>query len=194
MAAARAIAVAVAAVIAGGCATTTVEAPPRLAGAPLPVRNADFEADPIPRRDCPPSWGCRMHNDPSSFRFSVATEAGSRGRFLKVTRVKREPWAMATQVVQAAGLKGKRVRMSVAVNAEGLEGGAGSMIIVQGASGRVLGHRQSLLERGPGWRRTSAEIDVPEGAEILEIGLLVEGGGWAGFDDVEVAVLPSAGR
>ena len=37
------------------------------------------------------------------------------------------------------------------------------------------------------------EIDVPPNAESAEVGLYMEGGGWVGFDDVQVAVVPAAG-
>ena len=196
------LALAAAAIAVGGCGAaasvisepdgTTV--PAARAGTPGLVRNADFEAAPKPGRDCPPSWWCTMHNDPRSYRFELATAAGSSGRFLKVTRVKPEPWALVTQGVSATGLAGKRLRVSVAVNAEGLDGEAGPMILLQGPGGRVIGERKVLLKRGPGWRRASAELDVVAGTEQVEVGLLVEGGGWVGFDRVDATVLPPAGR
>ncbi len=200
--------------IVGGCATGTdpaaqarapVAAEPApqapaapgaaLAGTRLPVRNADFEAEPLPRRNCPPTWWCTMHADPNAYRFRVESDSSGRGRYLEVTRLTPEPWALVTQGVPAAGLAGRRIRLSVLVNAEKLEGSAGPMLIFQGAGGRVIGHEMSLIPRGSGWRRTSTEIDVPAGAELVEIGLKVEGGGTVGFDDVVATVedRPAAG-
>jgi hypothetical protein len=66
-----------------------------------------------------------MHSDPKSFKFEVATQSHSPDRFLRVSRVKNEPWAITTQTVKAAALKGRRVRMSASVYAEALEGKAG---------------------------------------------------------------------
>ena len=191
----RAVRQCVAAVLAvagaAGCASagnaTTVAA--RGSGANL-ARNGDFEAAPAPARDCPSSWWCSMHSDTGSFRFSLDADAGSNGRFLRVTRVKDEPWALATQIVSANVPVGARVKMTVAVGGEGLEGAAGPAIMLHGVGGRVIDHRQTLLARGPGWRRASAEIEMIPGVLQVEIGLLLEGGGTVGFDDVEVTVLP----
>lgn len=201
----RVRAVLLASIVAGGCASgTDSKAPAPLAvaspapapaataapvgGARLPVRNADFEAEPLPRRNCPPAWWCTMHADPNSYRFRVESDTSGRGRFLEVTRVTPEPWALVNQGVPATGLAGKRIRLSVLVNAEKLEGAAGPMIIFQGAGGRVIGHEMSLIPRGRGWQRTSVDADVPAGAELVEIVLKVEGGGAAGFDDVVATV------
>jgi hypothetical protein len=189
-----------AAVFAGGCATADGDAAAREPDAarvsravtPGLLRNADFEADAIPGRACPASWWCTMHNDTTSFAFSLVTGSGSHGRYLKVARLKMEPWALVTQVIPAAGLAGRRMRVSVAVNAENLDGGAGLLVILQGNGGRVLGDRKVLQARGPGWHRVGAEIDVVAGTEMVEVGLILEGGGEAGFDDVEVTVLPPA--
>jgi hypothetical protein len=178
-----------------GCATAQ-DAPPAApapSAAPGLLKNVDFEADPVARRDCPASWWCSMHSNPKSFRFELATEPHSRGRFLRVSRVKNEPWAIVTQTVKAAPLKGRRVRMSASVYATALEGKAGPFILLQGASGVTLSRERTLLERGPGWRRATVEIDVAESAEMVMFGLRMQGGGWVGFDDVEVVVLPKAG-
>lgn len=187
------LAAALASVVPGGCAIATDASVPPAAQSSL-LRNGDFESAPSPGRDCPPSWWCTMHADTESFKFGLAADKGSAGRYLKVTRLKPEPWALVTQVIPGDGLVGKRVRMSAAVNAEGHEGAAGPVVILQGVGGRVLGHRQSLLQAGTGWRRASAEIDVVAGTERVEFGLLVEGGGSVGFDDVEAMVVTLPGK
>jgi len=160
---------------------------------PVPLRNGNFEAEVVPGRSCPPSWGCASHSDGRSYAFEVSTGTGPRGRYLKVTRMKPEPWAIAVQTLPPADYVGKRLRLTVEVNAEALEGAAGPLIILHGAGGRVLGHRKVLLKRGAGWRRASVEIDVVPGTERVECALTVEGGGTAGFDDVEAVVLPREG-
>jgi hypothetical protein len=199
---------AILAAIAAGCA----QAPPDLAVAqappaarPLPqaaaapiaprslLKNADFEADPASGRKCPPSWGCAAHSNADSYTFELASDSRSRGRYLKVTRVHPEPWGLAIQPLPVGEVAGRRLRVSVAVLGESLEGGAGPMILLHGPGGRVLGHRKTLLAQGPGWRRASVEIDVVPGTERVECGLVVEGAGWAGFDDVEAIVLPRDG-
>ena len=199
---ARKAVAALAAAVAAGCASappepvTAIAAPGPVAARAAPaglVKNADFEAVPAPGRRCPPAWGCTAHSDGTSYTFELSPEYGPRGRYLKVARVRPEPWAMVSQVLPKADLAGRRVRLSVSVQGESLEGGAGPMILLHGPAGRVLDSRSVLLPRGPGWRRASVEIDVLPGTERVVVGLLVEGGGWVGFDDVEATVLPKAG-
>ncbi len=192
----------VAAAIATGCASppsdpVVASAPAQGAfvasSRPVPLKNGDFEAEPVPGRDCPPSWGCAAHVNPKSFRFEIASGSKSRGRYLKVTRVLDEPWALVTQWVPATQMVGSRVRFSMSVHGEALEGGAGPLLILQGPSGRELDHRKILLARGPGWQRVSVEIDVVPGTEGVGFGLVLEGGGAVGFDDVEAVLLPREG-
>lgn len=184
-------ALATALALAGGCAPVAIAPVAGLGAVPVAVRNAGFEDDPVPGRACPPSWWCTMHADPSSFSFEVTSDAGSHGRYLAVRRVKDEPWAFVTQAFPAADMAGKRFQLSVAVNTERLEGpdaSAGPVIVLQDISGRTVGQIDALAKRGSGWQRASAELVVPAGIAMVEIGLLVHGGGAAGFDDVEAQV------
>jgi hypothetical protein len=193
------LAIALAAATLGGLVTAAPvpeakEAPLSRPIAAVALRNADFETPLQPGRDCPPAWWCTMHNNVTSFKFSLETDPGPRGsRYLKVTHVAREPWAVASQAMPIAEVKGKRLRVTAMVQTQALEGQAGLLIMVQGPSGRAIADAKKLLPRGKGWKKAVVEIDVPGAAESAEVGLYMEGGGWAGFDDVQVAVVPSAG-
>lgn len=158
-------------------------------GTPLRlIGNPDFEADPTPDRECPPSWWCSMHADPHSFQFRLDSEA-SRGRFLRVTRLRPEPWAMANQGIPARDLVGKRVRLAALVNTESLdEGVAGVMLVLQASGGRQMQIRNDLLTKGRGWRVASTEIEVVQGTQLLDVILVIEGGGTVGFDDVRLSL------
>lgn len=176
------------ALLLAGCAAAPEAARPSLAKVPL--KNADFAMDPTPGRACPPQWGCSMHADPSSFRFSLESDPRSGAQSLRIERIKAEPWAIASQTVPAQALAGKRVRLGAAVQAEWVEGkGAGPMLILQGAGGRTIANAQRLLPRTPGWQQVSVELDVSPGAEWVEVGLLFEGGGVVRFADVRLEVL-----
>lgn len=197
----RAVA-AVAVAIAAGCAQLPAgEAGYRAASrvvpmttpAVIPLKNADFEAELAPGKDCPPSWGCSAHANSRAFAFEVKSDPPPRGRYLRVTRVLPEPWALVNQLVPAQRMVGARLRLSVSVHGESLEGLAGPMIILQGESGRVIDHRKTLLAPGPGWRRATVEIDIAPDTEQIECALAVEGGGAVGFDDVEAVLLPREG-
>ncbi|MDH5265522.1 MAG: hypothetical protein OEX21_12310 [Betaproteobacteria bacterium] len=197
MSAAR-IVIALAAATAGGLvsaapAQEAKEAPLSRPIASVTLRNADFEAPPQAGRDCPPAWWCTMHNDVTSFKFSLATESGARGKVLKITHVRKEPWAVASQAVPIAEVKGKRMRVTVLVQTQAVEGKAGPVVMIQGPGGRALADAKTLLPRGKGWTKAVVEIDVPANADSAEIGLYMEGGGWAAFDDVQAAVVPPPG-
>jgi hypothetical protein len=159
------------------------------------LKNADFAMDPDPERDCPPQWWCLVHSEPSAFRFSVERDARSGDRLLRVERVKDEPWALASQVIAAQPLLGKRIRLSVEVDASQLEGaGAGPMLLLQGASGQTLAHEQRLQSRSSGWRTVSTELDVLLGATLVEVNLAIEGSGVVRFDNVRLEVLGLASQ
>ncbi len=82
------------------CAGRPSEAPVVPPRRPVTLRNTDFEASPAQgRRVVPLRGGARCTTTSTSFQFGLATEPGARGKFLKITRVKPEPWALATQAV-----------------------------------------------------------------------------------------------
>jgi hypothetical protein len=60
--------------------------------------------------------------------------------------------------------------------------------VLHGTGGRMLKHDQKLLKSTEGWQRTSIDIDVLPGTEIVEIGATLEGPGSACIDDVRLEV------
>ena len=57
--------------------------------------------------------------NPEAFRFTLDERAPAEGRrSLCIERVADEPWALATQAVPPAGVRGARVRLSMAVRGE----------------------------------------------------------------------------
>jgi hypothetical protein len=184
-------AVATLAFLAAGCASGPEVAKPSLSTVAL--KNADFAMDPDPERDCPPQWWCTVHADPSAFRFSVERDGRSGNRLLRVERVKNEPWALASQVIEARAVLGKRIRLSVDVDGSLLQGaGAGPILLVENTSGQILAHDQRLQTRSPGWRTVSTEVDVLAGASMVKVHLVMEGGGVARYDNVRLEVLGPA--
>ena len=160
------------------------------------IGNAGFESDFAGGRACPPKWGCSVHADGTSFRFAPdATTSTEGARSLLLERVGKEPWATVTQSFKAEGLRGQRVRFSIAVRVQGAEGdGAGAWLLLNGRGG-VLDHQVRRLTGTQGWQRQSIEILVPADAEHLSVGGTLEGGGRAWFDDARLERLgPAPGR
>lgn len=179
-----------AACAAGPGPATAPAAPPPATSPVLVLKNAGFEAISTGAR-CPPGWGCSAHADPDAFAFRLDPAVKSEGRqSLRVERVTPEPWGLATQFVEAGKLRGARVRFSMALKLEGMEGnGAGPVFISQGASGVTLTSKQDLAKGTADWKRVALEFLVPRGAEGFEVGLLIEGPGKAWIDDARLEVL-----
>lgn len=199
----RFAAVALASLVAA-CATTApapAPAPAPKAATPQPpvapvLANAGFEAPFAAGRACPPQWGCSVHADGSSFRFAPETASAAEGKqSLLVERVGKEPWATVTQTFRAQALRGQRVRFSIAVRTQGVDGdGAGPWLLVNGGAD-VLEHQVRRVQGTSDWQRQAIEIVIPAQAEYLSIGATLEGGGRAWFDDARLEVLgPAAGR
>jgi hypothetical protein len=169
-------------------------APATAAHAPIALRNAGFEEGIPPDGRCPAGWSCTMHADPDSFRFVVEEASAAEGRrHLCIERVTNEPWALATQSVAPGPVRGKRLRLSMALKVEGLPGaGAGPWMLVQG---RPRAHANRLVKATQGWQRVALELDVPAAADVIEVGATLEGAGRACLDDVRIEVIgaPSAG-
>ena len=160
----------------------------------IALQNPGFESDPVAGVNCVPLWGCSAHSDPESFRYVVddAVVAGGR-RSLRMERVRPEPWALATQVVKDPKLRGAKLRFSLAVRTENATGnGAGVFFLAHGAGGSVAGHRQRLAQGTTDWQRIAIDVVVPGGAELIEVGAIVEGPGRAWFDDARLEVLELA--
>jgi hypothetical protein len=171
--------------------TAARSAPLRFAPAgPVAVKNPGFELDAHPQADCAAGWACTMHGDPKSFRFFIdEAEAGSGKRSFCVEPVKKEPWAMITQGIHDRSLNGARVRLTLAVRLDNVEGaGAGPYVQVQG---RGKGTPTFVkLEKGTrGWQDQAVEFEVPEDAVIVALGATLRGRGRACFDDVRLEVL-----
>ena len=191
------------AAVATACLATACAAPapapppaaPRAAAAPPPalvLANAGFESEFAAGRACPPRWACSVHADGSSFRFAPDTPAAEGKQSLLVERVGKEPWATVTQSFRAQALRGQRIRFSLAVRTQGVDGdGAGPWLLVSGDS-EVLDHQVRRIRGTADWQRQSIEITVPAKAEHLSVGATLEGGGRAWFDDARLETLGPA--
>ena len=167
-------------------APTASPARATVAAAPGPeVRNPGFEADMAPGRRCAPAWDCTMHNNPEAFRFSLQEGGAAAGRrAFCVERVADEPWALLTQAFQTPAVRGKRLRLSMAVRVEGASGdGAGPWMLSQG---RSPVNERKLVRGTRAWERVAIELSVPPDAEVVVVGATLEGPGKACFDDVRL--------
>jgi hypothetical protein len=188
----RALAAFAAAALLAACASGP-QAPPAASNEFVALQNAGFEADPPADSRCPPKWGCPMHSDPYSFRYFLDEAAPAEGkRSLCIERVRNEPWALATQALFDPSLRGKRLRLSLAVRIEGVTMGAGPVVQVQDGTGTRLFHDERLITGTQGWQRLDLEFTVPADAAIVEVGATLRGPGKVCIDDARVEILRPA--
>ena len=157
----------------------------------LTLRNPGFENAARPAERCAEHWDCTAHADAGSFRFGLyGGEAAEGKQVLCIDRVRKEPWALATTVVQAAELRGQRVRFSVAVRTDGEDAARiGPVFIAHGPFG-VVGSAEKLTGKTAGWERHAIEAVVPQNAQLLEVGVQMQDGGRACADDARLEVMP----
>ena len=180
-----AFAIACAAAIAA-CAAAAPAAKPRA----VVLRNAGFEEPPKAGGRCAEHWSCTMHNDPDAFRFAHEAARAAEGKqALCIERVAPEPWALVTQGVVDPRLRGARLRFSAALRVDRAEGeGAGPWALVHGPHGN-LAHAQRLSKATKGWERIAVEFPVAAAAQLVEVGVTLEGGGRACVDDARLEIL-----
>ena len=195
---ARAVAAVVLALSAGGCEAAAparkaepARSEPLRVSRLVPLTNAGFEAPPRSGERCAAGWACNMHADPESFAFRLdATRAAEGRQSLCVERVRPEPWALATTVVNVTPeLRGRRLRFSMALRVDSAEGaGAGPWFVVHGPQGN-LEHAERPVKSTQGWERVSLEVPVAATAQMVEVGMTLLGGGRACIDDARLEVL-----
>jgi hypothetical protein len=164
---------------------------PGAGGAPgWPLANPGFEEGSA-QPPCPAGWSCGMHADPTSFRFLLDESRPAQGRrSLCIEPVRHEPWAKASQWVLDPRVRGKRVRLSLAVRTERVAGdGAGALIVAHGDTGQILGTERQLVSGDNDWRRVATELVVPPTMHDIELSAVLEGSGRACFDDVRLEVM-----
>ena len=158
-------------------------------GRPVALKNPGFENAARKSERCPEGWHCTMHSNPESFVFQVETLEGAQGKqALCIERVLPEPWALVTQALPAASLKGEKLRFSVALRVDRADGGgAGAWAVVHGATGN-LAHEERLLKSTRGWERVSVEFPVAAAAQLVEVGATMQGGGRVCIDEARLEV------
>jgi hypothetical protein len=157
----------------------------------LTLQNPDFEAPMREGASCPTGWGCIMHAASDSFRFfydEAHPAAGKRSGCLE--SVGREPWGKLVQAHRVGdSVRGKHVRVSALLKLEDVTGnGAGLILRADGGSGNELAYRFEPKAGSAGWHPVSAELDIPPGTYVLELGLALKGKGRACLDEVRFEV------
>ena len=100
-------------------------------------------------------------------------------------------YATLMQVIRSNDYRGKRVRFSAFVKTRGMSGSTGLWMRVDG-NGGILAFDNMLNRSISGttdWTRVSVVLDVPNEADDIALGLLVNGGGEAWIDDAALEIV-----
>lgn len=158
---------------------------------PFPLRNAGFEAEPLPDGRLQ-GWYFVQHAGPQSYEFGLDGERPREGRrCLRISNVGKEPYGLAAQRLDVVSLRGRTIVFSGAIRTTGVTGdGAGLTVRVEQGS-NLLAHDFMLdrLVRGEtDWQRIAIEIAVDARATHLELGVMLQGPGTLWFDDARLDV------
>lgn len=129
--------------------------------------------------------------DPDSYEMGEETSAphpGLETRFLKSTATPRGFGTMMADI-PPNGFRGKRVQLSAKVKANVVANWAGLWMRVDGANHSPLAfdNMQERAIKGPhDWKELSVVLDVPEEAENIAYGLLLDGEGQVWVADLKL--------
>jgi erythromycin esterase len=148
----------------------------------------------------PDGWDWSGSRRAHAYRLALTDGLSpSGGRSVSIARASA-PWRWGQgrleQTFSAEAWRGKRLRFSGAVRAEVQGPGTGAQLYVvvrpkppEGELGMMLPTAMGMVERpvrSPHWTRYTVEIDVPEDASTVVIGLVLAGDGAAWFGDLEL--------
>lgn len=174
--------------------------PPERAARPLasvPIANAGFESTAPGRQGAPESWVAIQHAGPLSYVFTVDNEAPRSGeRSLRIDNVGPEPFGSVYQVLPAASLRGKTLRLSAWLktrDAKGNRFGSGVGLKLQTMrGGYIVDHAHMRMDSVGGttdWARYEVHLKVAGTADQIEAGVTLYGPGTAWLDDVALDVV-----
>lgn len=176
-------------------ANETGKRPPEGSKEPPPSTLGDpgFEGGKVNKE--PPGWKQQSMPRQLVYRATVTNRKCATGK--RCLALARDKAAVPTGVgsaatgIDATPWRGKKVRISAAIRVEGKAPGDEAFLT---AYARPLEQRVAASDKmawaqapGPAWKTVHVDVDVPQDAGRLVIGLIVTGAAKAGLDDVEVS-------
>jgi hypothetical protein len=147
--------------------------------------------------DLPPGW-VRAGSQPQDYEMGTDPKGGRAGGpagFIKGKTTEARGFGTLMQMFDAAEYRGKRIRFSASVKAAGIEKWAGLWMRIDGvpAAGSrapaMLGfdNMQGRPIKGTSdWKPYQVVLDVPDEAQAIAFGILLEGPGQAWMDDLKL--------
>ncbi|MEZ4317855.1 MAG: hypothetical protein R3F61_10135 [Myxococcota bacterium] len=139
----------------------------------------------------PDGWFLAGSN-PKNYEADVVSEAYSgEGSARYRSKADKSGFGTLMQQVGAEEYRGKRVMMSAYVKSEDVTGWSGLWLRVDGEKGMLSfdNMHDRPIEGTSAWNRYEIVLDVPEKAQGLAFGILVDGAGTVWLDDLEIEVV-----
>jgi len=159
---------------------------------PIALTNPGFESTKPGMLGNPEGWFSIQHAGDLSYTFRLDTvEPHAGARSVRIDNVGPEPFGAIYQHVPAAAHRNRRVRLSAWLRTEDARGsatGGGAVLMLQAMQGGAplaWNHMKDAAVQGTTpWKRYDIELDVPAGADQIEVGAMLHGPGRLWLDDV----------
>jgi hypothetical protein len=177
----------------GGTDATTPTVP---LGQAIPLVNASFEEKNTVLGNCVSGWGCELHVDPVSFRFSLDTQFSVEGaQSLLIERIKLEPYALAGQSIRVIDYIGRRMTLTAYIRTDGVaENGGGLYYRIGGLTSNMsddyMATDTQLILGTQEWKQLKMDFTIPLNARVLTVGAILQGPGKMWVDNVSLSVAP----
>lgn len=172
-----------------------VEAPVAAAAA-VPLVNPGVGSTRQGEGGHPEGWAAIRHAGDESYDFALDSGQKQSGtRSVRIERIGPEPYGTIMQVIDAAALAGRTVRLSARVRTDGIPAsgrGSAGLVLTAMRGSSIVAHEfmKKTRLRGTGdGKRVSIELAMPARTTRLEAGATLEGDGTAWVDDFELEVI-----
>lgn len=141
----------------------------------------------------PANWSFATPN-PKIYRTGYDKVAGSqtpRSLVIRSLNSSAKGDAGLSQKCDATPYRGQRVRISVWIKTDGVNGADALYVVVKDQAGIMLAQGGYFVNGSRYWRQYAAVVDVPEDAASLFYGMTLHGAGKAWFNDLQINVVPN---
>lgn len=156
------------------------------------LRNPSFEID---GRGEFPGWEMLEHSRGNSYRFTADVQgAYSAPSSLRINRYGDEDWGLLRQMVPVKPeWLGRKARVSGMLRTEGVNHFGGALIVQsRGAGDNILTWNHMPESRVFGntpWAPAQVEVKIHPQAQLVLVGVLLEGGGTLWADDLKLEIV-----
>ncbi|MFY3386054.1 hypothetical protein [Paracidovorax sp. MALMAid1276] len=163
--------------------------------APVALQNPSFDAVSAGR---PQHWVAKEHRVSGHYEFTVdAVQPRSAPGSARIRQIKVEDFGVLDQTLAIQPCwRGQRARLSAHLRTEGADGvGAGLVMQTVSPDGGIQtwNHMNDARVRGTQpWKAYTIELAIPENAERLRVGVMLEEQGTLWADDISLEIVQSA--